>query len=390
MAHDITRLVLVDLVMSVTRCICGNNNDESGFMIQCEKDHCGVWQHGRCIGLTKETIPEVYYCELCDPDNKIHVARRAKYGSTPARSKGKMYKKKNSLKKEVPKETEVGAPATPQAAPPPLNDAEGFVGEEDDEEGEGGEDFEAGDAEFGEDQTTEDKEPSTEKKKRKRKSLEDAQQGTPAGASNKRARPRSNNSAHRPSRDEREIAKLINRFERMQNQLKPLEVARSPRSQPADVNGLFVRVEKTEVEERQDKHTREEEEERSARSQRAKDRSRTRVRKETTTGAPDTYPGEGQMVDPNFAEEAAWVRRRQFPLSPMYFGRKDWILREWRESQKKNHNFAQRMASTSIPVRKRWSEGLMDAASSGDNYFSTRTKGLSYTKNMVMIYLRRR
>ena len=48
------------------RCICGIEDDD-GFTIQCEQ--CLVWQHCACMGMTSETsVPEVYYCEQCDPD----------------------------------------------------------------------------------------------------------------------------------------------------------------------------------------------------------------------------------------------------------------------------------------------------------------------------------
>lgn len=36
----------------VTRCVCGENDDQEGFMICCEG--CSVWQHGDCVGLTGE------------------------------------------------------------------------------------------------------------------------------------------------------------------------------------------------------------------------------------------------------------------------------------------------------------------------------------------------
>jgi hypothetical protein len=62
-----------DYTGSKTRCICGRNDDNEGFMIQC--DRCEVWQHGDCIGLTDATVPEKYYCELCQPEHVIHKTR---------------------------------------------------------------------------------------------------------------------------------------------------------------------------------------------------------------------------------------------------------------------------------------------------------------------------
>lgn len=58
----------------ITRCPCGDNEDTEGFMIQCEK--CLVWQHGDCLGITAQTVPEHYYCEACEPNLEAHVRRR--------------------------------------------------------------------------------------------------------------------------------------------------------------------------------------------------------------------------------------------------------------------------------------------------------------------------
>ncbi|KAJ3255690.1 myeloid lymphoid or mixed-lineage leukemia 5 (trithorax, ) [Boothiomyces macroporosus] len=53
------------------RCICGFVHDD-GFTIQCEK--CLVWQHAVCVEITEETgsliliiVPELYFCEMCEP-----------------------------------------------------------------------------------------------------------------------------------------------------------------------------------------------------------------------------------------------------------------------------------------------------------------------------------
>lgn len=63
----------VDEGASVTRCICGSVEDD-GFMICCEG--CGAWQHGDCIGLDENAVPDEYMCDLCEPDGPIHQARR--------------------------------------------------------------------------------------------------------------------------------------------------------------------------------------------------------------------------------------------------------------------------------------------------------------------------
>lgn len=46
------------------KCICGFTEDD-GFTIQCEK--CFVWQHIICVGIDKNELPEVYFCDRCDP-----------------------------------------------------------------------------------------------------------------------------------------------------------------------------------------------------------------------------------------------------------------------------------------------------------------------------------
>ncbi|CAO1628542.1 unnamed protein product [Sympodiomycopsis kandeliae] len=54
----------------VIRCICGINDDD-GFTIQC--DRCLVWQHCACFGMSSQSVPDVYYCELCQP-REVDVA----------------------------------------------------------------------------------------------------------------------------------------------------------------------------------------------------------------------------------------------------------------------------------------------------------------------------
>ena len=48
----------------VIRCICGYTHDD-GFTIQCEK--CLVWQHAVCVTISKNNVPDRYYCEECEP-----------------------------------------------------------------------------------------------------------------------------------------------------------------------------------------------------------------------------------------------------------------------------------------------------------------------------------
>ncbi|KAF8515026.1 hypothetical protein BU17DRAFT_68109 [Hysterangium stoloniferum] len=48
----------------VMRCIC-ELQLSSGFTIQCES--CHVWQHGTCMRIRPNHVPEVYLCERCNP-----------------------------------------------------------------------------------------------------------------------------------------------------------------------------------------------------------------------------------------------------------------------------------------------------------------------------------
>ncbi|EPE05861.1 phd-finger domain-containing protein [Ophiostoma piceae UAMH 11346] len=48
------------------RCICGRADAppaSDGFIVQCES--CDMWLHGRCINITKRTLPQVYICAFC-------------------------------------------------------------------------------------------------------------------------------------------------------------------------------------------------------------------------------------------------------------------------------------------------------------------------------------
>nr|XP_035158654.2 PHD finger protein 20 isoform X6 [Callithrix jacchus] len=51
--------------LEVVRCIC-EVQEENDFMIQCEE--CQCWQHGVCMGLLEDNVPEKYTCYVCqDP-----------------------------------------------------------------------------------------------------------------------------------------------------------------------------------------------------------------------------------------------------------------------------------------------------------------------------------
>ncbi|KAI9313876.1 hypothetical protein BX666DRAFT_555477 [Dichotomocladium elegans] len=61
---------------SVTRCLCGEKHNV-GLMVQCDK--CEVWQHCDCVGLTENEMPELYYCDHCQPDNHIVYKSHGRY-----------------------------------------------------------------------------------------------------------------------------------------------------------------------------------------------------------------------------------------------------------------------------------------------------------------------
>lgn len=46
----------------IVRCVC-EVEEENDFMIQCEE--CLCWQHGTCMGLLEENVPEKYSCYIC-------------------------------------------------------------------------------------------------------------------------------------------------------------------------------------------------------------------------------------------------------------------------------------------------------------------------------------
>lgn len=54
-----------DSLHETIRCICGFSDDD-GFTVQCEK--CLVWQHCACVAEDGETLPDVFFCERCNPD----------------------------------------------------------------------------------------------------------------------------------------------------------------------------------------------------------------------------------------------------------------------------------------------------------------------------------
>ncbi|XP_045078890.1 PHD finger protein 20 isoform X6 [Coregonus clupeaformis] len=57
----------------VVRCVC-EAEEENDFMIQCEE--CLCWQHGTCMGLLEDNVPEKYACYICrDPPGQRQSLR---------------------------------------------------------------------------------------------------------------------------------------------------------------------------------------------------------------------------------------------------------------------------------------------------------------------------
>ncbi|XP_028854217.1 PHD finger protein 20 isoform X3 [Denticeps clupeoides] len=57
----------------IVRCVC-EVEEEDDFMIQCEE--CLCWQHGTCMGLLEEHVPERYTCYICrDPPGQRRSLR---------------------------------------------------------------------------------------------------------------------------------------------------------------------------------------------------------------------------------------------------------------------------------------------------------------------------
>ncbi|NXH20304.1 PHF20 protein, partial [Bucco capensis] len=54
--------------LEIVRCVC-EVKEENDFMIQCEE--CLCWQHGVCMGLLEDNVPEKYTCYICqDPPGR--------------------------------------------------------------------------------------------------------------------------------------------------------------------------------------------------------------------------------------------------------------------------------------------------------------------------------
>ncbi|KAG0151779.1 hypothetical protein CROQUDRAFT_650819 [Cronartium quercuum f. sp. fusiforme G11] len=83
---------------AVTRCVCGEDNEEANDVIMFQCDKCSVWQHGPCVGLYAE-FPGDYFCELCRPD--LH-ANGQYHKSSPATATTAQSKRSPSLTSSAP------------------------------------------------------------------------------------------------------------------------------------------------------------------------------------------------------------------------------------------------------------------------------------------------
>ncbi|KAI3336483.1 Isocitrate/isopropylmalate dehydrogenase-domain-containing protein [Xylariaceae sp. AK1471] len=71
------------------RCVCNTTLSQingDGYMVQCES--CEMWLHGKCVKITRQTLPRVYICAFCANTPNAHGVRgrgirRSTGGSNP-------------------------------------------------------------------------------------------------------------------------------------------------------------------------------------------------------------------------------------------------------------------------------------------------------------------
>jgi Transcription factor S-II (TFIIS), central domain/SPOC domain/PHD-finger len=81
------------------RCLCGENVDDGGFMIQCEM--CGNWQHGGCMGYEDaEEVKDTYACDICRPDLYKDIPEKQTTKVKDTVVKKEIKKEKKETKKE--------------------------------------------------------------------------------------------------------------------------------------------------------------------------------------------------------------------------------------------------------------------------------------------------
>eukprot|EP00455_Lapot_gusevi_P043811 TRINITY_DN5389_c0_g1_i6.p1 TRINITY_DN5389_c0_g1~~TRINITY_DN5389_c0_g1_i6.p1 ORF type:complete len:436 (-),score=20.28 TRINITY_DN5389_c0_g1_i6:407-1714(-) len=61
---------------SVTRCVCNRNDIVDIFMVSC--DGCSVWQHGECVGINEDRVPDKYFCDMCSANRRTDAGRKPK------------------------------------------------------------------------------------------------------------------------------------------------------------------------------------------------------------------------------------------------------------------------------------------------------------------------
>ncbi|XP_070601050.1 PHD finger protein 20 isoform X7 [Erythrolamprus reginae] len=74
----------------IVRCIC-EVEEENDFMIQCEE--CLCWQHGVCMGLLEENVPEKYTCYVCQDPPGTKISKVAKSSNSKRSSLKYWYEK---------------------------------------------------------------------------------------------------------------------------------------------------------------------------------------------------------------------------------------------------------------------------------------------------------
>ncbi|KAL7936335.1 hypothetical protein V8C35DRAFT_321191 [Trichoderma chlorosporum] len=69
------------------RCVCGGNQrgEENGYMVQCES--CEMLLHGKCVNISRRTMPSVYICGFCANTPNV-AARRAQQNMARGNSGG--------------------------------------------------------------------------------------------------------------------------------------------------------------------------------------------------------------------------------------------------------------------------------------------------------------
>ena len=57
----------------VTKCVCGDNELVTEFMVQC--DRCDIWEHGECVGIESENAVRPPKSAVSPPHDFYEVSR---------------------------------------------------------------------------------------------------------------------------------------------------------------------------------------------------------------------------------------------------------------------------------------------------------------------------